>query len=79
MIDVSKLQAMDTTVDVIPSDKIFEELGNNTYNFQDLISELIDNSLAARFPGRVLHVEVEIFVDHSKEPEGQSSTGCARG
>ena len=48
------------TVQVDPSDRIFEELGNNTYTFVDLISELIDNSVAARIDSFVLNVIVEI-------------------
>lgn len=48
---------------VNPSNEIFTELGHNTYDYKDLLSELIDNSVAARIPGEVVHVRIEIFVD----------------
>lgn len=51
------------TTNVVASDRIFEELGNNTYDFKDLLSELIDNSLAARLDDRLLKVNIKIFVD----------------
>ncbi|RLC63779.1 MAG: hypothetical protein DRI01_04585 [Chloroflexi bacterium] len=63
MLDVEKLQSAHETIHVEPSDRIFEELGNNTYDFKDLISELIDNSIAARRSDRMLNVTVEIWVD----------------
>ena len=63
MIDVENLQSVQETIHVEPSDKIFEELGNNTYDFKDLISELIDNSIAARRSDRMLNITVEIWVD----------------
>ena len=50
-------------ISVEPSNNIFSELGRNTYYYKDLLSELIDNSLAARIIGKILHVRVEIFVD----------------
>ena len=48
MIDLDKLQLFGGKITVKPSDNIFYELGNNTYDFKDLLSELIDNSIAAR-------------------------------
>ncbi len=51
------------TTEVIPSDRIFEELGNNTYDFKDLLSELIDNSIAAKLDDRLLKVSIKIMVD----------------
>ncbi len=63
MIDVGKLQSAHETIHVEPSDRIFEELGNNTYDFKDLISELIDNPIAARRLDRILNITVEIWVD----------------
>jgi hypothetical protein len=56
-------------ISVLPSDNIFSELGNNTYDYKDLLSELIDNSLAARVGGEVLHVRVEIYVDTDLKPK----------
>jgi len=63
MLDVEKLQNLGEKVHVEASDRIFEELGDNTYDFKDLISELIDNSIAARRLDRKLNVTIEIWVD----------------
>jgi sensor histidine kinase regulating citrate/malate metabolism len=49
-------------INVFPSDNIFQELGQNTYDYKDLLSELIDNSLAAR-DGKSVRVKVDLFVD----------------
>ena len=40
-----------------------------TYDFKDLLSELIDNSLAARLSGEVLHVKISILVDKEQTPK----------
>jgi hypothetical protein len=53
---------------VEPSNRLFEELGNNTYDFRDLLSELIDNSIAARYSDRLLHVVIKIIVDKDNNP-----------
>ena len=47
---------------VEPSDNIFAELGNNTYDYKDLLSELIDNSIAARIDDRFLRVNIRIGI-----------------
>ena len=47
---------------VEPSDNIFSELGKNTYDYKDLLSELIDNSLAARIEDKFLNVKVCIGI-----------------
>ena len=47
---------------VDPSDNIFSELGNNTYDYKDLISELIDNSIAARSDDNFLRVKICIGI-----------------
>jgi len=65
MLDVEKLQSPEGKVCVQASDRIFEELGDNTYDFKDLISELIDNSIAARRLDRKLNVSVEVSVDQN--------------
>ena len=59
---------MKFTTEVVPSNRIFEELGNNTYDFKDLMSELIDNSIAARVDDRLLRVMIIILVDDSNNP-----------
>ncbi len=63
MINVDQLQPYSEKVIVKPSDNIFYELGNNTYDFKDLISELIDNSIAAKLPDLRLNVNIEFWVD----------------
>jgi hypothetical protein len=54
---------------VSPSNNLFSELGNNTYDYKDLLSELIDNSVAARIPGKLLSVRVEVYVDKDQRPQ----------
>lgn len=54
---------------VTPSDNIFSELGNNTYDYKDLLSELIDNCIAARIPNELLHVKISVFVDAEMRPK----------
>ena len=54
-------------IDVLPSDLIFKELGNNTYDYRDLLSELIDNSIAAREPDSLLHIIIKIGVSQSDQ------------
>lgn len=49
-----------TLIKIEPSDNLFRELGNNTYDFVDLISEFIDNSIGARTEDEVLNIEVTI-------------------
>lgn len=56
------------STNVEPSNRIFEELGNNTYDFKDLLSELIDNSIAARVEDRLLKIEIKILVDDNNSP-----------
>lgn len=52
-----------TKVIVQPSDNLFEELGNNSYDYKDLLSELIDNSLAARLPDQLLKIQIIVLLD----------------
>ena len=56
VIDLKSMEKTGERVFVSPSDNIFQELGNNTYDFKDLISELVDNSIAARRAERLLHI-----------------------
>lgn len=65
MIDIDAIQNVGDPVLVEPSNQIFSELGNNTYDYKDLLSELIDNSLAARIPGQLLHVKLTVGVSQS--------------
>ncbi|MCD6236374.1 MAG: ATP-binding protein [Thermoplasmata archaeon] len=68
MIDISKLEESETKTNVSPSNNIFVELGKNTYDYKDLISELIDNSIAARRNDRRLIVTIELYVDSNNNP-----------
>jgi hypothetical protein len=63
MIDITKLEASSQLTTVNPSDNIFTELGRNTYTYLDLLSELIDNSLAAKSADSILNVSIDLFVD----------------
>lgn len=54
------------TITVLPSDRIFKELGNNSYNFVDVISELIDNSISAKHEN-LLRVMIEIGLSSKNE------------
>ena len=62
MIDINNITPIGHT-SVNPSDQIFQELGNNTYDYKDLLSELIDNCVAARVPNELLHVTIDLLVD----------------
>jgi hypothetical protein len=69
MIDVSNLPNADIpNIEVRPSDRLFDELGNNVYNFEELLAELIDNSIAAS-NGAQITVEIELGLaeDHSEK------------
>jgi len=56
-------------ITVTPSNNIFSELGNNTYDYKDLLSELIDNSIAARNPHELLQVIITAHVDAEMRPK----------
>ena len=56
------IQSVGEPIHVEPSDNIFSELGNNTYDYKDLLSELIDNSLAARIDDSFLTVKIRIGI-----------------
>lgn len=71
MIDVDQLNYATKipNVKVEPANELFSELGNNTYDFLDLVSEFVDNSIAA-MDGVPLQVEIEIGI--SEENRDQS-------
>lgn len=68
MLDISQLSQSTLSITVSASDNIFSELGNNTYNFRDLISELIDNSIAAKVGIEQINVDINIYVDEQTNP-----------
>lgn len=55
-------------LEVSASDRVFDVLGNNDYNDVDLISELIDNAVAARVGNQDLDIRIEVGLSQ-KEPE----------
>jgi hypothetical protein len=63
MINLAQLQRSQGKIVVEPSNNIFRELGNNTYDLKDLISELIDNAIAAKRPDIRLKVAIDFWVD----------------
>src|SRR5690242_18580705 len=68
-IDTAKLKPSGTQLSVQPSNRLFEELGRNTYSYLDLLSELIDNAIAARVDGHQLTVTIDILTDDKGVPE----------
>ena len=69
MLDFSMLVPALQKTKVQPSDNIFIELGKNTYDYKDLLSELIDNAVAARRPNTLLNIDIYIFVDIENSPK----------
>lgn len=65
MIDLNASLPEGDPILVEPSNHLFTELGNNTYDFKDLLSELIDNSVAARVEGQLLHVTLTLGMSAS--------------
>ena len=50
----------------VPDTKIYGHLGQVGYNLRDAISELVDNSIDARIPGKKLKIDLELD-EFSKE------------
>jgi hypothetical protein len=63
MINLESAVLSENKTYVIPSDNIFQELGNNTYDLKDILSELIDNSIAARYENQILSVNLIFMVN----------------
>jgi sensor histidine kinase regulating citrate/malate metabolism len=68
MIDLENLENCPHSTKVEPSNKIFVELGKNTYNYLDVLSELIDNSIAAKNTNAILKVKIQLFINHNNKP-----------
>lgn len=67
MIDINKFNDFEEyEINVPPSNNLFKELGNTTYNFIDILSELIDNSISSRVKGKLLNVNIEIGICNNK-------------
>ena len=60
---------MKIKINIKPSDNLFKELGNNTYDFVDLISEFIDNSIAAKLNDEILDLKIVIGISKYNEKE----------
>ena len=58
-------QSQGEPIKVEPSNNIFTELGNNTYDYKDLLSELIDNSIAARIDDKLLTVKILVGISQT--------------
>lgn len=73
MLKIEDLEYSDIpNIIVEPQDQLFNEFGNNTYNFIDLISELIDNSISAKIDGKILQIKLEIGIS-AEQPEDSFS------
>lgn len=62
-----------TLIKIEPSNNLFKELGNNTYDFVDLISEFIDNSIAAKVEDKILNVKIVIWLSRYDEKKSYLS------
>jgi len=67
MLNISQYQKKIEQITVEPSNAIFKELGNNNYDFIELISELIDNSIAAKVDGTPLNIKIEIGLSSNQK------------
>ena len=56
-------------ITVKPSSNLFNELGNNTYEYVDLLSELIDNAIAARYEDKLLEIKIVLGFSSNKPKE----------
>jgi hypothetical protein len=54
-------------IEVKPHQNLFTELGRNTYDYVDLLSELIDNAIAARLGSRLLEIKITLGYSKSRE------------
>ena len=64
---IEEYKAKTKEIEVKPSNNIFNELGNNNYNFIELISELIDNSLSANNKGKQLEIKIDIGISTNEK------------
>lgn len=79
MIKLNELKKSNFTADVLPSNNLFKELGNNTYSSKDLYSELIDNSVANGKPNRSVDVKIEMIEDDKNLVQELRITDNAKG
>lgn len=79
MVNLDSISLSNEKTFVVPSDNLFKELGNNTYDLVDLLSELIDNSIAARYDDKKLNVKLVFHVDDDNVPVEFSIIDDAKG
>ena len=56
------LDLQGSLITVEASDSLFEEVGKNSYTFEDLLSELIDNSIAGRYDDRAVQIDITVAI-----------------
>ena len=78
MLNLTNLEAAPETK-VEPSNNLFVELGRNTYEYPDLLAELIDNCIAARLDDIPLEVVIDVYIDSNGEPVKFVITDNAKG
>ncbi len=82
MIDVANAKPSNFTIKIPPSNNIWSALGNNTYDFVDLISELVDNAVAAKVPGALLNVKIQVGASDDRQKTyfviGDDASGIPR-
>jgi hypothetical protein len=63
------IEGSQTITKVAPSNNLFIQLGLNTHDYKDLLSELIDNSIAAKIPEQTLKVIIDLYVRDNTKAE----------
>lgn len=54
------------SIDLVPFDKAYDEVGRNNYDFIDMVSELVDNSIAAKLDDETVTIQVIIKLENGK-------------
>ncbi len=54
-------------INIRPDNRLLDELGKNNFNYVDILSEFIDNSIAARLEGQMLNVDIDIGIFAQKQ------------
>ncbi|WP_170972300.1 ATP-binding protein [Bacillus yapensis] len=67
MLIIEQCKTTTKEIEVKPSNNIFSELGNNNYNFIELISELIDNSISANIENKQLEIIIDIGISNNEK------------
>jgi hypothetical protein len=59
---------MSKIVSLRPSNNLWRELGNNTYTFDEALSELVDNSISASEGNTECNISIEFYLNKSNNP-----------